>query len=120
MLFAVLGAVCLIIWFAHKNASGGTVAVVMVDDRVIRTIDLSDLSEPMEFTVDQIDGSYNIIRAEKGRIAVIDANCPDHTCIRQGYIEDGAYPIICLPHALTVQIMQKDDAPDAVSGGGLR
>ena len=46
---------------------------------------------------------------EKGRIRVSKADCPDQICANQGWISDGAVPIICLPHKLMIEI---------VGGGG--
>ena len=57
------------------------------------------------------------MRVEKGKIAVIHANCPDKICVNRGFIENGTFPIVCLPNRLSVYIEESDGGVDAVSGG---
>ena len=95
------------------TASTQNVARIKSDSTVIDTIDLSKVDEPYEFEIRNELG-YNKVRVEKGRIAVIEADCPDKVCVNQGYIEEGGLPIVCLPHKLTIT-MQSSNI-DAVSG----
>ncbi len=79
------------------------IANLYVDGVCIRSIDLSSVTEPYEFTVETDHGS-NTVRVEQGRIAVISADCADGTCIRTGWIGERANPIVCLPHRLVIRI----------------
>ena len=51
---------------------------------------------------------------QDGKIAVLEADCPDHICMAMGYRSGGA-PIACLPNGL---ILSFSDAPgmDAAAG----
>lgn len=115
--FLVLCVVCAVIWMVRQNSmENEAVAVIKQGNNVIQTINLSDVSEPYEFEVIDENGGRNLIRAEYGKIAVIDADCPDKVCVNQGYIDNSAVPIVCLPHKLSVTITGIKDDVDAVAG----
>jgi hypothetical protein len=105
-------------WFARKNTyNGNTVAVIKQGNSVIQKIDLSDIAQPYEFEIADENGGHNKIRVENGKIAVIDADCPDKICVEQGYINNSAVPIVCLPHKLSITIIGgADEYADAVAG----
>ncbi len=116
-IFAALCALCAIIWIARgKSGEEAVIAQIRQGDNVIRTINLSEVSEAYEFDVTDKSGGRNTIRAEHGRIAVIDADCPDRICVNQGYIDNGAVPIVCLPHKLSIIITAQKEETDAVAG----
>ena len=54
-------------------------------------------------------GGSNTILVEQGRIRVIEANCPDQVCVRQGAISGGYVPIACVPHGLVIDILNPED-----------
>lgn len=120
LLFAVLlaasGALTAILLL---RAPTGTIANVYRDGECIWSVDLSKVEEPFEITFSDERGS-NTLRVERGRICVIDADCPDHVCERTGWLGDGnAAPIVCLPHRLVIRIeknAKSADGVDAVAG----
>ena len=65
-----------------RNADTGSVAVIRVDGQVRDRIDLSKVEESYEISIDTEYG-HNTILVEPGAISVIDADCPDHVCIKQ-------------------------------------
>ena len=89
-----------------SDLSDTAVANIYHNGECIRSISLSEVEA--EYTL-QIDGNLtNIITVGRGRICVSDATCPDHVCVRQGWITNGVVPIVCLPNNLVIQI---DGAP---------
>lgn len=88
-----------------KKTPARPIANIYVDGICVRSVDLSDITEPYEFTVETPYGS-NTIRVEPGRIAVVSADCADETCVHTGWIGDRAIPIVCLPHRLVIRIEQ--------------
>ena len=92
-------------------------AVVYLNGEVIREIELDKIKEPIEFDI--VTGEYtNRALAERGRIRRVSANCPDKVCVNQGWIDNGAVPIVCLPHKVTIEIRGgKTASLDAVTGG---
>lgn len=116
--FIILCIVCLMTFFCLKQTTSSyRIAKIVQNDKAIKTIDLSEVQEPYEFIVQDTSGGSNTIRVENGRIAVIDADCPDKVCVKQGFISDGTLPIVCLPHKLTISIAGKSGGYDAIAGG---
>ncbi len=108
------GAACL--WLMYRPAAG-TVAKVYQNGVCIRTIDLSAVTEGYTFTVTGERGAQNVVAVEPGRIRVESASCPDQVCVHQGWVSDGAAPLVCLPNGLVIQLEGGgEDAPDTVVG----
>lgn len=112
MLFAALLLLCALaaVLIALLPSQGST-AVIYVDGEEVARIELTQLQEPYELTV-----GGNRIFATRAGIAVVEADCKDQSCVRQGMITDTGMPIVCLPNRLVVQI-ESGEAPefDAVS-----
>lgn len=75
--------------------------VVMIDGEVVLRRPLA-IEDSYEF--EQGDGSRNVIRVEDGAVYMLEANCRDGLCIRQGKMKNAAKTIVCLPHNLVVQL----------------
>jgi Uncharacterized protein conserved in bacteria len=90
--------------FAVMNGhlQGKAVANIYQNRKCIYSIELSKVAE--SYTI-QIGGKVsNTVIVENGRICIVDATCPDHICIHQGWISNGMVPIVCLPNNLVIQI----------------
>jgi len=75
--------------------------VVMLDGEVVLR---RPLAMEESYTIEQEDGSRNVIRVEDGAVYMLEANCRDGLCIRQGKMKNAAKTIVCLPHNLVVQL----------------
>ena len=49
-------------------------------------------------------GGTNTVRIAGETIAVIDADCPDHVCVKTGTAAEKGDVIACLPHKLLVEV----------------
>ncbi|MBQ8730790.1 MAG: NusG domain II-containing protein [Lachnospiraceae bacterium] len=47
---------------------------------------------------------YNKIVISDGKVYVSEADCDNHTCIKQGKIHMTEQSIVCLPHKLIINI----------------
>jgi len=98
----------------------GNTAHIVSNGTLIETVNLSGITEPHIINIESDTGGANTVEVEPGRIRVSKADCPDGTCIRQGWVSGGAMPIVCLPHSLVITI--DSDYPgstadiDAVAG----
>ena len=112
MLFLLLAAVALSVAALLFRDTGLPSPAVRVtrDGVLLEEIDLSQLDQPRTLTLEDERGS-NTLQVERGRVRVSAADCPDQVCVNQGWISDGAVPIVCLPHRLMVEIVG--------GGGGL-
>lgn len=113
--FILIIAISALVIFFHRSMSKtAKTAQILQNGKVVQTVDL-DVDEPYEFEIVSESG-HNTIRVENGKIGVVDADCPDKICVRQGFIDNGALPIVCLPHRLSVVITDNGSDIDAVSG----
>lgn len=96
--------------------SNGKTAVIYQNGEIIREINLGEISEPVTFTIEGDNGETNDVRAEKGRIRIESASCPDKVCVHQGWIESGVVPIVCLPNKVTIEIRGGESAIDGIAG----
>ena len=118
----IVGLVCILIFAAGvigsiyvMNKDTGQMVEVIQDGEVIYTFDLST-AEDQEIEVLYGDTGRNVILIQDGQICVSEANCPDHICMEQGWL-DSAVPITCLPNRLSIQFVDAEEETglDAVS-----
>ena len=96
-------SLAVMVWTMARPASG-TVANVYLDGVCVHSVDLDRVRGEERFTLEGTEGN-NLIVAEPGRIRVEAADCPDQICVQQGWLsEESAFPIVCLPHGLVIQI----------------
>ena len=111
-LVLVCGAVTAVLFLRRPS---GSVANIYRDGKCIYSVDLSAVEEPYEVTFSDERGS-NTVRVERGRISVVDADCPDHVCEKTGWVSESGIPIVCLPHRLVIRIEKRgSDGVDAVA-----
>lgn len=86
-----------------------TAVEIVQDNAVLYTLDLSK-EENRTFRIESIDGGWNEIRISDGTIRVIDADCPDKTCVHTGVLRSENLPIVCLPHKLVIRFAEENEA----------
>ncbi len=103
-----------IYWWAGR-AQGGLQAVVTVDGKEIRRINLDQVKAPFEFTVQTgaNNEQYNIVEIERTRVRVREANCPEQVDVNQGWLTRSGQSAICLPHRVVLRLVSSN-APDEV------
>ena len=55
----------------------------------------------------------NVITVFGGKIAVTEADCPDHYCMHRGFCNSGAQ-IVCLPNRLVIKFVGDSDVDGVV------
>ena len=58
------------------------------------------------------DLGTNVIEVKDGRVRAEEADCPNQDCVHQGWIGKPGQQIVCLPHKLTVDIVDEDTQAD--------
>ena len=101
-----VGVVLLIITGNHGKA--GSYAVVMVRNNETARYSLSTDG------IYTINGGTNTIEIMDGKVRMTEAECPNHLCVRQGWISFSGQSIVCLPNELSVTITGADDAADFI------
>lgn len=85
---------------------------ILSDGTVLCTL---DLNAEEDRTFDIPCGEHrNTVEIKDHRIRVLDADCPDKTCVRMGWLTSSAMPIVCLPHHLVIEFTDSDGV-DAVT-----
>ena len=90
----------------------GNEAAVTVDGQLVLTV---PLTREATVTVGENRGFRNVVEVSGGRVRVLDADCPDRLCVRQGWISYDGESIVCLPHRLVVTVRGTEGDLDAVA-----
>ena len=61
-----------------------------------------------------LNGGSNVLCIEDGSARMVDANCPDKLCVKQGAVKYTNQCITCLPNRLTVTVVGGDDSVEIV------
>ncbi len=117
ILFLLLAAVAAsAAWLLLRDGdTDAPTARILRDGVLLEEIDLDRVAEPYSFTLEDGSGA-NTVQVERGRIRISAADCPDQVCVKQGWISGGAVPIICLPHRLTIEIVDGGGDLDGAAG----
>ena len=112
LLFVILAAVCAALSipvFLGGSGEGAAQAQITSRGEVIATV---ELNQDRQFTV-AVDDDYNIITVKDGKIAVTEASCPDHYCMKRGFCNSGT-EIVCLPNRLVIKFLGTQEIDAAV------
>jgi len=103
-----LGLIITIIWLWNSSheSKQELVAEIIRHGQVIRKIDLNKIETPEYITLE--DGIKMTILAEKGRIRVLHADCPNKICVKSGWLTEPGDAAVCIPSDTIVII----DVPD--------
>jgi len=93
----VVAAIFAVIPFLKKDR--GLVAVVVEDGVVRQRIDLKMVDEPYEL---ELNGGMLLI--EKDGVSYIEADCPDHSCMRMGKLKRSGDIAACVPNKTCVYL----------------
>ena len=117
ILFLLLGAVAASAAYLllQRESVPAPVARITRDGALREEIDLDKVDKPYSFTLEDGRGS-NTVQVDQGRIRIAEADCPDQICVNQGWISNGAVPIICLPHRLMIEIVDGGGGLDGAAG----
>ncbi len=112
IVIALLLALSLVIFLSSLPSKNREMAeaVISVDGQEYARY---PLSTDREIKIEQ-NGHVNIIEIKNGAVRVKTADCPDKTCVNQGFIKKGGEVIVCLPAKLTITLSGADSPLDAV------
>lgn len=105
---ALVLCLCLSAYFLWPRGQAAYAEVWSDGERV----HLLDLSVDRLITV-QTDRGTNVIRVQDGKVAVVEASCPDHYCMHRGYCSSGSQ-IVCLPNRLVIRFVNSGELDGVV------
>ncbi len=94
----LLGGALAVFLYATRQ-DGGYVSVQMDGQTVMEL----PLSEDTQVLLGE-DGHTNTLVIRNGTAQVVEADCPDQICVRQGAVQYEGESIVCLPHKLVVSV----------------
>lgn len=95
----VIVAVSVLVWAIFQNAPAGEMVVVTLDGKEIASL---PLAQDAEFTV---RGEYtNILEIRDGKAFILDTDCPNKTCQKEGSIQKNGQSIVCAPNKMSAVI----------------
>lgn len=100
--------------YHHAQSSDDLVAVIYKDGEVYQRVNLSRATDH-EIKVIDVNGSYNTIEVNDGRIQVSDANCPNRICVNSGWLSKSGQISVCAPHRVRVVIEGNPGAVDTTA-----
>ena len=108
LILIILALSTAILIVTRNNGKEGAYVVVMVQNNEEARYSLA-----IDGVYD-INGGTNTIEIKDGRVRMIEAFCPNHLCIRQGWIRFEGQSIVCLPNTVSVTVRGTGDALDFV------
>ena len=111
---AILAAVMVIcagasLWLFRSGDTAVAVKIIS-EGKVLHTL---PLSEDTRLEIVSSKGK-NVVTVRGGKVAVTEADCPDHYCMDRGFCDRGAQ-IVCLPNRLVLQFSH-ESAIDGIAG----
>lgn len=110
----VLGISSLFLLNANQNVEGDMLVNVYSDNKLISSKVLREgIDETM--IVDYND-HINVIEYKDNKVSIIEADCKDQICIKDGEISKNGEIIVCLPNKLMIEIVgSKEVLIDGIS-----
>lgn len=97
--------------FFLLNRPHGTWIEIVQDNEVLYRLNLTDAEDQ---TIEiEYESRVNIVQIENHKVRMLEADCPDHTCINMGWL-DSSMPIVCLPNHLVIQFVDANAEIDMV------
>lgn len=93
----------LIFFKTSQKSSKNNYAIIKVDGKIHKKIDLSKVKKSEKVNLNLPNGK-NTLLIKNNSIQMKSANCNDALCVKQGNIYKVGQTIICLPHKLIIEI----------------
>ncbi len=73
-----------------------------------RLLEIHNLSQDRVISISD-KGIQMMFKIDKGRIRVLESNCPKHVCVHTGWISNSGQTIVCVPNKLLVEVKGKQN-----------
>lgn len=100
----VISVIATLVILSPKDEKSAVYAEILRDNEVVCTLNLSE--EGDRYFRIECESGWNEITVKDGKICVSDADCPDRTCVKSGYLRHEHFPVVCLPHRLVIRFAE--------------
>lgn len=115
VLIALAITLAMIAWCFLGTATPVNQAVVHAGDGSVHELSLAQDG----CTTVTTDKGTNVVEVRDGRVRVVEADCPNHDCVDQGWIDQAGQQIVCLPHELWVEVVPASGEAGAGAQNGV-
>ncbi len=101
----------------------GPVALVYQYDMLVDAVDLGAVTESYTKVYESLEGGSNTVEYVPGDVRVIEATCPDHVCIGQGWLIENMgniLPIACLPNSMMIYMISAEELMNPAVDGATQ
>ena len=105
-LLALIAAGCLAAVFLLRPAQPAARIEILSDGKPVAVL-------PLDADSVTDVGGHNTVTVKEGKVAVTQADCPDHICMKRGWCDRGR-DIVCLPNRLVIRFLGPQEADAAV------
>ena len=88
--------------FVFRAEGGVAQVIISVDGKVVRSVKLDGHHEVIR--VEGTDG-YDVVEIFDNKVRIVEADCPDKLCLKQGWIAWSPQQLVCLPNRVVVKII---------------
>ena len=92
----------------QEKADDQIIGIVKINNREVKRLSL-DKDQKWRY---QKNGKINIVQIKNHKIRVIDANCKDQVCVKEGWKSESGDTIVCLPHKFLIELKNKNQIDD--------
>ncbi|EDS76762.1 NusG domain II-containing protein [Clostridium massiliodielmoense] len=83
-------------------------AEIYVKGKLYKTVFLNK-KNPKDVLSIKTDLGENIVEIENGGVRILDANCHDKICVKDGFKDKVGDVLVCLPHKIIIKIKGNDN-----------
>lgn len=107
----VLLAVAVALLFLPRREQTGAQVEIYRNGALVKTLPLQ------QDGTCTVEGNYtNVVTVHSGKVSITASDCPGQDCVHSGAISAAGRSIVCLPNAVEVRIVGKNDDVDIVVG----
>ncbi|WP_294603760.1 NusG domain II-containing protein [uncultured Lactobacillus sp.] len=88
----------------QEKADNQIIGIVKINNREVKKLPLNK-DQKWRY---QKNGKINIVQIKNHKIRVIDANCKDQVCVKEGWKSESGDTIVCLPHKFLIELKNKN------------
>lgn len=88
----------------QEKADNQIIGIVKINNHEVKKLPLNK-DQKWRY---QKNGKINIVQIKNHKIRVIDANCKDQVCVKEGWKSESGDTIVCLPHKFLIELKNKN------------
>ncbi len=102
IILMIIAAAVILYFGTRPFIKEGNSAQILLDGRVIKTL---DLKKDTTFSPEGMDVVFEV---SNGRARFVSSDCPDKICVNTGFINKKGQSAVCLPNKLVLKITGSD------------